>query len=101
MVDNLQNKKQELMKQIEICQEENKILDKMHRQKVAERRKMQTAAWQRLVGQRFLVACDLMVGLSLGREVELWLSLIQRLSWSKGVFGGAQEIEVAESVGCA
>ncbi|KAK5845938.1 Uncharacterized protein F383_01609 [Gossypium arboreum] len=36
MVDDLQNKNQELMKQIEICQEENKILDKMHRQKVAE-----------------------------------------------------------------
>uniref|UniRef100_A0A1J3GDG1 Microtubule-associated protein 70-4 n=1 Tax=Noccaea caerulescens TaxID=107243 RepID=A0A1J3GDG1_NOCCA len=36
MVDDLQNKNQELMKQIEICQEENKIIDKMHRQKVAE-----------------------------------------------------------------
>ncbi|KAI5317603.1 hypothetical protein L3X38_037310 [Prunus dulcis] len=36
LVDDLQNKNQELMKQIEICQEENKILDKMHRQKVAE-----------------------------------------------------------------
>ncbi|XP_021807911.1 microtubule-associated protein 70-1-like [Prunus avium] len=28
------------MKQIEICQEENKILDKMHRQKVAEVEKL-------------------------------------------------------------
>ncbi|WOL06606.1 microtubule-associated protein 70-2 isoform X2 [Canna indica] len=36
MVDDLQNKNQELMKQIEICQEENKILDKLHSQKVAE-----------------------------------------------------------------
>ncbi|OMO51964.1 Myosin II heavy chain-like protein [Corchorus olitorius] len=36
LVDDLQNKNQELMKQIEICQEENKILDKMHRQKVTE-----------------------------------------------------------------
>ncbi|XP_075518604.1 microtubule-associated protein 70-1-like [Primulina tabacum] len=36
MVDDLQNKNQELIKQIEICQEENKILDRMHRQKVAE-----------------------------------------------------------------
>ncbi|CAH8363507.1 unnamed protein product [Eruca vesicaria subsp. sativa] len=36
MVDDLQNKNQELMKQIEICQEENRILDRMHRQKVAE-----------------------------------------------------------------
>ncbi|CAL9249002.1 unnamed protein product [Arabidopsis halleri] len=36
MVDDLQNKNQELMKQIEICQEENRILDKLHRQKVAE-----------------------------------------------------------------
>ncbi|XP_074328514.1 microtubule-associated protein 70-2-like [Apium graveolens] len=36
MVDDLQNKNQELMKQIEICQEENKILDRMLRQKVAE-----------------------------------------------------------------
>ncbi|KAG6595418.1 Microtubule-associated protein 70-2, partial [Cucurbita argyrosperma subsp. sororia] len=43
MVDDLQNKNQELMKQIEICQEENKILDKLHRQKVAEvERLMQT-----------------------------------------------------------
>ncbi|KAL5812024.1 hypothetical protein ACOSQ3_026974 [Xanthoceras sorbifolium] len=39
-VDDLQNKNQELMKQIEICQEENKILDKMHRQKVAEVEKL-------------------------------------------------------------
>uniref|UniRef100_A0A1J3IEE4 Microtubule-associated protein 70-3 n=1 Tax=Noccaea caerulescens TaxID=107243 RepID=A0A1J3IEE4_NOCCA len=36
MVDDLQNKNQELMKQIEICQEENRILDRLHRQKVAE-----------------------------------------------------------------
>ncbi|KAF5178065.1 Microtubule-associated protein [Thalictrum thalictroides] len=40
MVDDLQNKNQDLMKQIEICQEENKILDKMHRQKVAEVEKL-------------------------------------------------------------
>ncbi|KAF8378585.1 hypothetical protein HHK36_029933 [Tetracentron sinense] len=40
MVDDLQNKNQELMKQIEICQEENKIMDKMHRQKVAEVEKL-------------------------------------------------------------
>ncbi|EPS60605.1 hypothetical protein M569_14198, partial [Genlisea aurea] len=40
MVDDLQNKNQELMKQIEICQEENKILDKMHRQKIAEVEKL-------------------------------------------------------------
>ncbi|CAL0314904.1 unnamed protein product [Lupinus luteus] len=40
MVDDLQNKNQELSKQIEICQEENKILDKMHRQKVAEVEKL-------------------------------------------------------------
>ncbi|XP_061366790.1 microtubule-associated protein 70-2-like [Gastrolobium bilobum] len=40
LVDNLQNKNQELMKQIDICQEENKILDKMHRQKVAEVEKL-------------------------------------------------------------
>eukprot|EP00252_Welwitschia_mirabilis_P015964 TRINITY_DN3539_c0_g1_i1.p1 TRINITY_DN3539_c0_g1~~TRINITY_DN3539_c0_g1_i1.p1 ORF type:complete len:630 (-),score=167.30 TRINITY_DN3539_c0_g1_i1:438-2327(-) len=40
MVDDLQNRNQELMKQIEICQEENKILDKMHRQKVAEVEKL-------------------------------------------------------------
>ncbi|CAA3028801.1 microtubule-associated 70-2-like [Olea europaea subsp. europaea] len=40
MVDHLQNKNQELMKQIEICQEENKILDKMHRQKVADVEKL-------------------------------------------------------------
>ncbi|XP_076959903.1 microtubule-associated protein 70-1-like [Bidens hawaiensis] len=42
LVDDLQNKNQELMKQIEICQEENKILDKMHRQKVAEVEKLTT-----------------------------------------------------------
>ncbi|KAI4300887.1 hypothetical protein L6164_034214 [Bauhinia variegata] len=40
LVDDLQNKNQELMKQIEICQEENKILDKMHRQKVTEVEKL-------------------------------------------------------------
>ncbi|XVE95760.1 hypothetical protein REPUB_Repub02eG0127400 [Reevesia pubescens] len=40
LVDDLQNRNQELMKQIEICQEENKILDKMHRQKVAEVEKL-------------------------------------------------------------
>ncbi|KAL9232643.1 hypothetical protein vseg_007728 [Gypsophila vaccaria] len=40
LVDDLQNKNQELAKQIEICQEENKILDKMHRQKVAEVEKL-------------------------------------------------------------
>ncbi|KAG2318829.1 hypothetical protein Bca52824_012042 [Brassica carinata] len=40
LVDDLQNKNQEFMKQIEICQEENKILDKMHRQKVADVEKL-------------------------------------------------------------
>ncbi|KAL0404812.1 UNVERIFIED_CONTAM: Microtubule-associated protein 70-2 [Sesamum radiatum] len=40
LVDDLQNKNQELSKQIEICQEENKILDKMHRQKVLEVEKL-------------------------------------------------------------
>ncbi|KAL5721914.1 hypothetical protein ACHQM5_005499 [Ranunculus cassubicifolius] len=40
MVDDLQNRNQDLLKQIEICQEENKILDKMHRQKVAEVEKL-------------------------------------------------------------
>ncbi|GJN00147.1 hypothetical protein PR202_ga17558 [Eleusine coracana subsp. coracana] len=40
MVDDLQNKNQELIKQIEICHEENKILDKLHRQKVAEVEKL-------------------------------------------------------------
>ncbi|KAI9082067.1 hypothetical protein K1719_035992 [Acacia pycnantha] len=40
LVDDLQNKNQELMKQVEICQEENKILDKMQRQKVAEVEKL-------------------------------------------------------------
>ncbi|KAL8493774.1 hypothetical protein ACS0TY_024804 [Phlomoides rotata] len=40
LVDDLQNKNQELGKQIEICQEENKILDKMHRQKVSEVEKL-------------------------------------------------------------
>ncbi|EFJ18059.1 hypothetical protein SELMODRAFT_113465 [Selaginella moellendorffii] len=42
LVDDLQNRNQELLKQIEICQEENKILDKMHRQKVAEVEKLST-----------------------------------------------------------
>ncbi|VAI60591.1 unnamed protein product [Triticum turgidum subsp. durum] len=40
MVDDMQNKNQDLMKQIEICQEENKILDRLHRQKVAEVEKL-------------------------------------------------------------
>ncbi|KAG0557941.1 hypothetical protein M758_11G163100 [Ceratodon purpureus] len=40
MVDDLQNRNQELLKQIEICQEENKILDKMHRNKVNEVEKL-------------------------------------------------------------
>ncbi|KAH6779614.1 microtubule-associated proteins 70-2 [Perilla frutescens var. hirtella] len=40
LVDDLQNKNQELGKQIEICQEENKILDKMLRQKVSEVEKL-------------------------------------------------------------
>ncbi|KAL8041285.1 hypothetical protein ABFS82_10G153700 [Erythranthe guttata] len=40
LVDDLQNKNQELGKQIEICQEENRILDKMHRQKVSEVEKL-------------------------------------------------------------
>ncbi|KAL6272524.1 hypothetical protein ACE6H2_023216 [Prunus campanulata] len=44
LVDDLQNKNQELMKQIEYMpvdyQEENKILDKMHRQNVAEVEKL-------------------------------------------------------------
>ncbi|KAM0047016.1 putative microtubule-associated protein [Helianthus debilis subsp. tardiflorus] len=40
MVDDLQNKNQELMKQIEMCQEENRILDKMNRQKVLEVEKL-------------------------------------------------------------
>lgn len=40
LVDDLQNKNQELMKQIEICQEENRILDKMNRQKVSEVEKL-------------------------------------------------------------
>ncbi|KAI7748773.1 hypothetical protein M8C21_022777, partial [Ambrosia artemisiifolia] len=40
LVDDLQNKNQELMKQIEMCQEENRILDKMNRQKVSEVEKL-------------------------------------------------------------
>ncbi|CAK9869526.1 unnamed protein product [Sphagnum jensenii] len=39
-VDCLQNQNQELLRQIEIVQEENKFLDKMHRQKVAEVEKL-------------------------------------------------------------
>eukprot|EP00249_Psilotum_nudum_P013509 c24371_g1_i1 orf=317-2188(+) len=42
LVDHLQNRNQEFLKQIEICQEENKILDKMHRQKIAEVEKLST-----------------------------------------------------------
>lgn len=42
MVDDLLNRNQELLKQIEICQEENKILDKMHRSKVTEVEKLST-----------------------------------------------------------
>ncbi|KAL6008983.1 hypothetical protein ACLOJK_022210 [Asimina triloba] len=40
MVDDFQNRNQEVMKQIEISQEEYKILDRMHRQKVAEVEKL-------------------------------------------------------------
>eukprot|EP00253_Pinus_taeda_P033516 PITA_33516 len=36
MVDDLQNKNQELTRQLEICQEENKIIDRMHRVKISE-----------------------------------------------------------------
>ncbi|XP_020597055.1 microtubule-associated protein 70-2-like [Phalaenopsis equestris] len=39
-VDDLLNKNQELIKQNDICQEEYKILDRMHRQKVAEVEKL-------------------------------------------------------------
>jgi chromosome segregation ATPase len=39
-VDCLQNQNQELLRQIEIFQEDNKFLDKMHRQKVAEVEKL-------------------------------------------------------------
>ncbi|XWS57159.1 hypothetical protein CRYUN_Cryun09bG0148900 [Craigia yunnanensis] len=46
VVDDLQNKNQELMRQIEICQEENKILDKMHRQKVVEVEKLIQTVWE-------------------------------------------------------
>ncbi|CAM6124476.1 unnamed protein product [Calypogeia fissa] len=42
MVDDLQNRNRELLKRIEISQEENKILDKMHRAKVAEVEKLST-----------------------------------------------------------
>ncbi|ERN02085.1 microtubule-associated protein 70-2 isoform X1 [Amborella trichopoda] len=40
LVDELQNRNQELMKQIEISLEENKILDKINRQKIAEVEKL-------------------------------------------------------------
>lgn len=40
LVDELQNKNQELGKQIEICQEENRILDKLQRQKISEVEKL-------------------------------------------------------------
>ncbi|KAL9260280.1 Microtubule-associated protein 70-2-like protein [Drosera capensis] len=40
LVDDLQNKNQEFLKQIEISWEENKILEKMHRQKVVEVEKL-------------------------------------------------------------
>ncbi|KAJ3669574.1 hypothetical protein LUZ60_011524 [Juncus effusus] len=40
LVDELQNKHQEMIKQNDICQEEYRILDKMHRKKVAEVEKM-------------------------------------------------------------
>ncbi|KAG9460023.1 hypothetical protein H6P81_004531 [Aristolochia fimbriata] len=40
IVDDLQNRNQDLMKQVEISQEEYRILDKMHRQKVAEVEKL-------------------------------------------------------------
>ncbi|KAH0461430.1 hypothetical protein IEQ34_009005 [Dendrobium chrysotoxum] len=40
LVDDLLNKNQELTKQNDICQEEYKILDRMHRQKIAEVEKL-------------------------------------------------------------
>ncbi|XP_073276346.1 microtubule-associated protein 70-1-like isoform X2 [Primulina huaijiensis] len=40
LVDDLQNKNIELIKQIGMCKEENRILDRMHRQKVAEVEKL-------------------------------------------------------------
>ncbi|MCO5588815.1 hypothetical protein L7F22_042775 [Adiantum nelumboides] len=40
LVDDLQNKNQELMKHIDCCQEENKVLDKLHRQKISEVEKL-------------------------------------------------------------
>ncbi|GAB2221657.1 hypothetical protein Drorol1_Dr00012842 [Drosera rotundifolia] len=40
LVDDLQNKNQEFLKQIEISREESKILEKMHRQKVVEVEKL-------------------------------------------------------------
>ncbi|KAH7277765.1 hypothetical protein KP509_38G006200 [Ceratopteris richardii] len=40
LVDDLQNKNQELMKRIDYCQEETKVLDKLHRQKVNEVEKL-------------------------------------------------------------
>ncbi|CAK9867245.1 unnamed protein product [Sphagnum jensenii] len=41
-IDDLQNQNQELLRKIEIYQEDNKCLDKMHRQKVAEVEKLST-----------------------------------------------------------
>eukprot|EP00250_Pteridium_aquilinum_P015559 c22645_g1_i1 orf=546-2735(-) len=40
MVEDLQNKNQELVKHIEYYQEENKVLDKLHRQKITEVEKL-------------------------------------------------------------
>lgn len=40
MVDDLQNKNQELARHIDFCQEENKLLDKLHRQKITEVEKL-------------------------------------------------------------
>ncbi|KAJ1701432.1 hypothetical protein LUZ63_001211 [Rhynchospora breviuscula] len=40
LVDDLQNRNQDLTKQIDICQEENRILDRLHRQKIAEVEKL-------------------------------------------------------------
>ena len=52
MVDDLPNKNQELMKQIEICQEQDKILDKMHRQKVVEVEKL-TQTMKEIINAKF------------------------------------------------
>lgn len=43
VVDELQNKHQQLIKQNDICQEEYRILDKLHRKKVAEVEKLSKA----------------------------------------------------------